>query len=217
MVYYKRNLPHFLPEGYAYFVTIRLANTIPRKVYEEIKEKYNSELNRIAGYDKREKRYDEYGKVQNLIFQKYEAILDKADFGRDWLKNKEIARIITSALFYKNKKDYDLIAFTIMPNHLHVIIKPYRKQSVKQANDSLHDYVLTKIIGNIKSFTALKANKALKRNGSFWQHESYDHVIRDEKELRKMTEYILNNPVKAKLCTSPEEWKWSYYNPEYYL
>lgn len=214
LAYYKRNLPHFLPDGYAYFVTFRLANTIPKQVYNEIKEKYNSVLNKISGYDKKGKKYEEYMTLQKYVFKKYETILDKADFGRKWLQNKEIAKIVRSALFHNDSKKYDLIAFTIMPNHVHIILKPYEKEIPESGELKFRQYILTEIIGNIKSYTATMANKILNRRGAFWQHESYDHVIRDEKELMRLVEYILNNPVKAKLCNSPDEWGWNYYNPE---
>ena len=214
MAYYKRNLPHFLPDGYAYFVTIRLANTIPMQVYNEIKEKYNAELKRINGYDNKEKKYDEYVTLQKYVFRKYERILDKADFGKKWLQDKRIAKIVRSALFYNDSKKYDLIAFTIMPNHVHIIIRPYKEETTESVELKSRQYILTVIIGNIKSYTATMANRILNKRGAFWQHESYDHVIRDEKELMRIIEYILNNPVKARLCNSPDEWKWNYYNPE---
>lgn len=166
------------------------------------------------GLESKEAKYTEYMELKNFIFQKYESILDKAAFGRDWLIKEKIAKILGNALFYNNKKKYDLIAFTIMPNHSHIIIHPYEDESRNAKSDK---YVLTKIIGNIKSFTANKANEVLNRKGSFWHHESYDHVIRDEKDLRVLTEYTLNNPVKAGLCESAEEWRWNYFDPEYYL
>ena len=73
-------------------------------------------------------------------------------------------------------------------------------------------YIVTKILQDLKSKTALKANKILNRSGAFWQHESYDHVVRDEKELRRIVEYVLNNPVKAGFCEKWEDWQWSYCN-----
>ncbi len=213
MAYYKRNLPHFLPEGYAYFVTFRLADTIPKKVYEEIRKKYESELNRIIGYCDKQKQINDYKSLQNYVFRKYENILDRADFGRKWLQNEEIANILSSAFFHKDSIEYDLSAFTIMPNHVHIIIKPYKKEITKLNKTQSEHYILTQIIGNIKSYTATQANKILNRRGAFWKHESFDHVIRNEKELNRFVVYILNNPVKAKLCELKSEWKWSYYNP----
>ena len=70
---------------------------------------------------------------------------------------------------------------------------------------------------DIKKFTAREANKVLDRKGKFWQHESYDHVVRDQKELREIVKYILNNPVKAGLCEDIDKWKWNYFNPKYFI
>jgi putative transposase len=55
------------------------------------------------------------------------------------------------------------------------------------------------------------SNKLLKRKGIFWQHESYDHVVRDQDECSRIIRYVLENPVKAGLAGSAGEWKWNYY------
>ena len=79
-----------------------------------------------------------------------------------------------------------------MPNHVHMIIKP-------KGNHQISD-----ILQSIKSFSAKEANKALGREGSFWQKESYDHVIRDVEDLDNQTKYIEKNPEVAGLYN----WKW---------
>jgi len=107
-----------------------------------------------------------------------------------------------------------------MPNHIHIVFKPIveRKAFFAQNKQSIKSlYVVTKIMQDYKKFTARKANKILNRTGKFWQHESFDHVVRDQKELLKIIEYILNNPAKAGLCISSDNWKWNYYNPEYLI
>ena len=70
---------------------------------------------------------------------------------------------------------------------------------------------MTDILRLIKGSTAREANKILNRRGAFWQHESYDRVVRDEKELNRIIWYTINNPVKAGLVKNAEDWKWSYY------
>lgn len=60
----------------------------------------------------------------------------------------------------------------------------------------------------------MKANLILNRTGAFWQNESYDHVIRDNEELRFTVYYILQNPVKAGFVKNWKEWTWSYCKPE---
>ncbi|MAU00364.1 MAG: hypothetical protein CL608_24750 [Anaerolineaceae bacterium] len=59
---------------------------------------------------------------------------------------------------------------------------------------------------SLKRYTAVEANKVLGRQGQFWQHESYDHIVRDEAELQRIRQYVLNNPVKAGLVDSAEQW-----------
>jgi REP element-mobilizing transposase RayT len=63
---------------------------------------------------------------------------------------------------------------------------------------------------SLKWYTAKECNKILNCTGQFWQHESYDHVVRNEEELNRIIEYILNNPVKAGLVETHEDWKWNY-------
>ena len=132
-------------------------------------------------------------------------------------------------------KKYNLIAYTSMPNHIHLVFVPIIKQSnccvnVERFDESLKKedsetksesgdslYIVTKIMQDFKKFTARESNKILKRTGQFWQHESYDHVVRNQDELNRIVEYILNNPVKARLCENQEKWKWNYYNLSYLI
>jgi REP element-mobilizing transposase RayT len=93
-----------------------------------------------------------------------------------------------------------------MPNHVHIVFTPIVSRT------GCSTYIVTDILKSLKWYTALRCNKLLKHSGAFWQHESYDHVVQDEKELRRIVEYILNNPVKAGLCEKWEDWQWSYYN-----
>jgi len=65
-------------------------------------------------------------------------------------------------------------------------------------------------MSSLKGPTAREANLVLGRSGAFWQHENYDHVVRDEAELNRIVAYVLDNPVRAGLAQSCEEWKWSY-------
>jgi REP element-mobilizing transposase RayT len=65
---------------------------------------------------------------------------------------------------------------------------------------------LSSILHSLKSYTANEANKILNRKGQFWQPESFDRWIRDADHFAKVIRYIENNPVKARLCSKPEEW-----------
>jgi REP element-mobilizing transposase RayT len=84
-----------------------------------------------------------------------------------------------------------------MPNHVHVLFSP------------VSDFSLSQIVQSWKSFTAKEANRILKRTGKFWQADYFDRYVRDQKHFDAALEYIEVNPVKAKLCRSAEDWRWS--------
>ena len=91
---------------------------------------------------------------------------------------------------------YDLHAWIIMANHVHILIRP--------------TVPLSKALMNIKSASARAANRALARVGQpFWQSESYDHWVRSDQEFNSIVRYMHNNPVKAGLVNCPEEYRWS--------
>jgi len=230
MSYYKRNLPHYHPEGYAFFITTRLVGTIPKNIYTKIKLEFDEELKKVASYHDEKTKREKYFELQKYNFVKYERILDSCKYGYKWLGDKRVANVVKEALHHRDKNLYDLIAYTIMPNHIHVVFKPiverkasfapnenlYHQKSDSQdgqAGESL--YIVTKILQDYKKFTARKSNNILNRSGKFWQHESFDHVVRDEKELLRIVEYTINNPVKAGLCNSSDDWEWNYYNPSF--
>jgi REP element-mobilizing transposase RayT len=69
---------------------------------------------------------------------------------------------------------------------------------------------MSAIMHSLKLYTARESNRLLGRIGQFWQHENYDHVLRNEAELNRITRYVLNNPVMAGVVEYWEDWKWSY-------
>jgi REP element-mobilizing transposase RayT len=93
-------------------------------------------------------------------------------------------------------RDYDLHSWVIMPNHVHLLITPWTDVST--------------LMRKLKGVTAHEANRQLHQVGRpFWQHESYDRLVRDGQEFRKIERYILLNPVRAGLAFSPELYRWS--------
>jgi putative transposase len=90
-----------------------------------------------------------------------------------------------------------------MPNHLHWILTPMKKKEMGEL-----DSLLIPIMQQFKSFTAHTANTMLKRTGSFWSREYYDHRIRSNDEFSRLVQYTLQNPVKAHLCKHWKDWQW---------
>jgi len=134
--------------------------------------------------------------------------------------------LFADAIHYRNGKSYDLLAFTIMPNHVHMVFsllpkddnsvgrlaESTRKVTIHRqfGRDSVPSYRVTQILESLKKYSALRANRLLARTGAFWQQESYDHVIRNGEELERIIWYVLNNPVKAGFVDSWEKWPWTF-------
>jgi REP element-mobilizing transposase RayT len=130
-------------------------------------------------------------------FLQADAMLDAAKTGPLWLKQPQIAELIVNALHYGERelKLYELVAWVVMANHVHVVVYPL--------------VTLARISKAIKGYSALEANRILERTGHFWQHESFDHWIRDRYELERIIRYVEQNPVKAGLVKSEDEFRWS--------
>lgn len=201
--FYRRNLPHIQPEGATLFVTFRLANSLPQEVIDRLKaeqEEAEKRIKQITDESERERQLD---LAQRRFFGKWDDALDSLAYGEKYLSNPQIADLVAESLLYRNGKVYDLEAFSIMPTHAHLVCSPLEKPEGKY-------HSISKIMHSLKLHTALEANKILGRDGIFWQHENYDHYVRDEGELERIFRYVIYNPVKAKLVDDWKQWKWTY-------
>ncbi len=200
---YQRNLPHIQPPGATLFVTFRLTGSIPLAIQQELieeTERIEQLLQNIANLQVRaERAYLE----KRRMFGQWDHVLDTTKEGPHWLKNPQIAQIVSKSIRYRDEKVYDLDTFCIMSNHAHVLFTPLEKE-----DGSYH--AVSAIMQSLKRYTARKSNLILRREGQFWQYESYDHFVRNDKELQRIRQYILNNPVKAGLVQSWDEWPWTY-------
>jgi putative transposase len=218
----RRRLLHWYQPGYAHFVTYRLVNSIPKSLLQQWRNERATSIRQAGSlpYDARsELRY----KVERLFFKRYDEYLDR-NCDRKWLADTHIAKIIRENLYHHNESKYQLLAYCVMPNHVHLLLQPFEKalagSSLGQAaslppsepiSDECADSTspLAGIMHSLKSYTANKANEALNRTGPFWQHESYDHWVRDLDELERIVNYIRANPVRAGLCDKPTDWEFS--------
>ena len=120
-----------------------------------------------------------------------------AGHGACYLRLPQIATNVEGALLHFDRERYRLLAWVIMPNHVHVLAV------------QLTGFPLANVIHSWKSFTAKEANRALGRTGAFWAREYYDRYIRNREHLARAIDYIHYNPVKAVLVAAPEEWMFS--------
>lgn len=205
--HYHRNLPHIHPEGYPLFITFRLADSLLLDVLQELKKQSESELNLLKSQSP-----DEIYKIEKKHFGRYDAWLDHCVSGPRWLENKAIADIIAEKIRSMNGKYFQLMAFCIMPNHVHMLIESIIANQLHHRGKTAK-YPVTDTLRLLKESTARSCNLKLERSGHFWNHESYDHYVRDEKELERIIKYILYNPVKAGLVEDWQKWQFSYINP----
>ncbi len=186
--FHRRNLPHlYFSEG-IYFITYRLANSFP--IYKQ-----------IAAYSKKW-AFDEFA----VEFEKYDFHLSKIYNNVKYLADPQIAEICIRTIHFPNKKDYNLICYCIMPNHIHLVFE------LLKGNKGI-----SKIMQSIKRISAKKSNIILNRSGKFWQDESFDRWIRNEKELYYVIRYVLLNPVSAGLVGDWKDWEYTYCSKNYLI
>jgi putative transposase len=192
--FYRRRLPHIQVAGATYFITFRLANSLPVEILESLK----AESQKIKKLPP-----DQAPLARQDWFAKYDDFLDRVVCGDSFLEHERIAEMVSESIKFRHGKIYDLAAFSIMPNHAHLVCTPLEKSTNVL-------YGLTEILHSLKRHTARQANLLLGRTGAFWQDESYDHVVRNEIDLERIIEYVRYNPVKAGLVDDWNLWKWSY-------
>ncbi len=212
--FYERHLPHYIVEGYAYFINARLHGSLPKKVIDNLKQTYDRKVELISSIKNNAKKHEAYLALKWEYFTEFDMELHTHKKSPVWLANDSIAQLVKEALHYRDNKDFNLIAYTIMSNHIHLVIFPFLEK-IASESEYKNKYPLGGLLASFKKYTALKANKILNRSGAFWQHESYDHVVRDNDELLRIVKYVLNNPVKAGLVDDYNKYKWNYYNPKY--
>ena len=200
--FYRRRLPHIQPQGATLFVTFRLAGSLPQHVLEKL-HAMDQEAERrrqaIADADERARRKID---DQKRSFARFDVALDALD-GPVWLSDPAVSNLVKDALHFRDPAVYRLDAYCIMPNHIHVVLSP-------ELDEDGQPLALQKILHSLKRYTALKANELLGRQGTFWQHESYDHYVRDHNEWRRLIGYVVDNPVRAGLVRSWDDWPWTY-------
>ncbi|HEX4796143.1 MAG TPA: helicase C-terminal domain-containing protein [Humisphaera sp.] len=183
-------LPHWTRNGSIYSITFRLVDSLPAHVLEE----WKAERQRIHDLAKQQSRPltgEETRHLEKLYSTKVERFLD-AGHGSCWLRNEAIAKLVAQSLAHFDKQRYQLLAWCIMPNHVHVVVQPC---------EGVH---LSGILHSWKRHSAREANLLLHRTGDFWQAESYDHLIRDRDEFFHAVDYLWKNPESAGLVN----WKW---------
>jgi Rad3-related DNA helicase/REP element-mobilizing transposase RayT len=183
-------LPHWTRPAGIYAITFRLADSLPKTVLDQW-ETEREQLLAAARQAHRPPTLAELDRLDELHSEKVEFFLDAAH-GACWMRDARIAAIVEEQLKHFDGQRYRLLAWCVMPNHVHVVIQPHP------------GHELSRILHSWKSYAANRANKLLERCGAFWQPEYYDHLIRDGNDLVRCADYALSNADRSHL----NDWPW---------
>jgi REP element-mobilizing transposase RayT len=179
-------LPHFESSEATQHVTFHLADSLPQTVLLRLE----AELKTLPT----EKRDVERRK-------RLDAWID-AGHGSCALRKPGIADMVQGSLLTFDLQRYRLLAWVVMPNHVHVLFQP------------MAGWTVAKIVSSWKKFTARKIWDDRRDSGDetdapVWHREYWDRYIRDRRHFEQAVEYIHLNPVKAGFAVTAESWRWS--------
>ena len=191
-------LPHWTMDCGTYAVTFRLADSLPAAAlnrYRETRDLIQEKIDILSSQESSRSQLPQLKSLREELSQIQDTIIEPAlnkGHGSCLFHDLKNAEILANALRHFDGKRYHILAWCVMPNHAHAVLKlaPGEK--------------LDKVLHSWKSFTSHEINKHNGTNGSIWQKESYDHLIRDGDDLRNQVGYVLDNPIKAGLV----DWKW---------
>jgi len=205
---YWRNLPHWRQNGATYFVTFRLADSIPMHVamaWATEREAWLKAWGIHPGLveEERRRRYLAIPRVQRRAYELLEARrflseLDKCH-GRCELRDPRAREVLVDALHFQHEGRGYCGDYVVMPNHGHWLVQPRRPAELE---DILH---------SVKRHSSLMVNRLMGRAGKLWQRESFDHIVRSREALEWYRSYIADNPKKARL----REHESSYYRADW--
>jgi len=178
-------LPHFDQPRLVQSLTFRLHDAVPDAKVQS----WKNDLAWVENLPAADPR--------NIELRKRIAQYEDAGHGACWLRDERIAILVENALLYFDDLRYRLMAWCVMPNHVHALIETRER------------WALAAIVHSWKSYTAHEAGKILGRSGPFWFREYHDRFIRDDRHFANAVEYIETNPVKAGLVAIRGAWRWS--------
>jgi len=182
---YQRHLPHWRQAGATYFVTFRLADSIPQEQLRALR-RWREQWERQHPEPRDEQNWENLARE---ITSRTEAYLDRG-YGECVFRDTALAQEMSKSLLHFQHERCLTSCFTVMPNHIHAIMKP------------LGEYELEDILDSIKGYVSRQVNRHLGRSGKLWEQESFDRIIRDEDHLYRVIQYIGRNPEKAGLPKS---------------
>ncbi len=188
-IYSRGRLPHWELANAPYFVTYRLEDALPHDVIVRLEVERQAIERSLTGGG-RAPSATESAQISRMYGRRLDSYLD-AGYGACHLRRSEIAQIVVDNWSFFDGKRYDLFAWCVMPNHVHLIFRLFE------------DVTLGQLFHSWKSYTANRANSLLGVAGPFWQREYFDRIIRDQREFGEDVEYVLGNPRRIGMTNWP--------------
>jgi len=179
---HRRRLPHWEQRGRVYFLTFRLFDSIPQQKVKQIKSEKEQWLRCHPKPWKPEELKEYYQRFEG----EYQRWLDSG-YGACIFRNVKNRALMESSLLHFDTARYVLDQYVIMPNHVHLLVM------------AMEGFSMEKLVHTWKSYSANEINKKLTRKGTLWMQEYFDHIVRSKAQLIKFRDYVLQNPIKAKL------------------
>ena len=173
------SLPHWELKCAVYHVCFRLADSIPRHVLQEWQDERQELMRRAYGSDS-VMTNDETRRLRYLCSEKIESYLDSG-CGACLLRDERVSGAVVEALRHSDGCQYCLLAYGLMPNHVHVMVQ--LKAAIK----------LSTVVHAWKSVSGHRINRLLRRHGDLWQSDYYSHIIRSAEEFRHQLDYVYGN------------------------
>jgi REP element-mobilizing transposase RayT len=175
-------LPHWQQQGAVYFLTFRLADSIPTRLRDQWENEREAWIKVHPEPWSNETEFEYHQRFSGAL----ERWLD-AGHGACLLRSQDCAQIVAETLRHFESERVVMISFAVMPNHVHALF-------VQNP-----EWPLEKLTQSWKRFAARQINKLLDRSGNFWQRDYFDRLVRDEKHFANCVRYIRRNPEKANL------------------
>jgi REP element-mobilizing transposase RayT len=192
----RARLPHWHAEHAVYFITWHLADALPAEVMARFRGERDAEranICRIRGTA----TIAEQRMLDAALIEACERFLDQHN-GECLLRDRRAAQIVADSLMFFDGVRYQLHAWCVMPNHVHIVFS------------CMTGFNISSILHSLKGFTSKEINKIFGRKGTLWQAESFDRCVRDSRELENTINYVMGNPAAAGV----ENWPFAGMNPE---
>lgn len=179
--YFGGNLPHMHQDGTTQYVTFRLADSLPEIKIQEL----NNLIAQFKEANPEPWNHETQIDYWKMIGPKSERLLHNGH-GNCLLRFPEVRKILIDSIAYYDFIRYEVDAYVIMPNHVHMLIRPLGK------------YKIRNILHGIKGYSGYAINKLTCSHGEFWMRESFDRLVRNKAAYEHYLRYIISNPRKLK-------------------